>query len=569
MKTLYLNLLFILVVSCQQHFSKENSFVTMCNPINLNYHFVSDGDILRRDAANPCLVLYKDEYYLFMSNGGGYYRSKDMLHWSLISTNLPTEEKAPTVVIIDDCLFFTASGTKSVYKTCHPETGVWEIAYDNLPYQLAEPMLFYDNGKLYLYSGSGNSVPLTGMEIDPHTFLPVGQSIPLIKSCKEKNGWEVAGDYHRWKTLGLWIEGTWMTKYKDKYYLQYASSGIQYTGSNEGVYVSDSPLGPFILAKHNPFAYKPEGFIAGAGNGCVFQDKFGNYWYVGTAVITARCMFERRLSFYPIFFDKDNTLYAYTGMGDYPMILPERKINTPDELFPGWMLLSYNKKTQASSELRGCSSWCAVDETIRTWWSAQSGDKGEYLSIDLGEKCTINAIQINFADQDVDLCIESDSIFYQYYLEESEDGKEWHTFMDKPTRTQRTPHDYIQLDSPLYSRFFRITNVCCSSGKFSVSGFRIFGSSEKTSPKEAEFFRAIRNERDRRDVTLKWTAVEGALGYNIRYGTHPDKLYHNYMVYDDTELMIGSLQTEQTYYFAIDSFNEGGITCGRKVERCL
>ena len=41
------------------------------------------------------------------------------------------------------------------------------------------------------------------------------------------------------------------------------------------------------------------------------------------------------------------------------------------------------------------------------------------------------------------------------------------------------------------------------------------------------------------------------------------------MVYDDTELMIGSLQTEQTYYFAIDSFNEGGITRGRKVERSL
>lgn len=87
---------------------------------------------------------------------------------------------------------------------------------------------------MYLYSGSGNSVPLTGMEIDPHTFLPVGQSISLIKSCKEENGWEVAGDYHGWKTLSLWIEGTWMTKYKDKYYLQYASSGIQYTGSNEG-----------------------------------------------------------------------------------------------------------------------------------------------------------------------------------------------------------------------------------------------------------------------------------------------------------------------------------------------
>ena len=39
-------------------------------------------------------------------------------------------------------------------------------------------------------------------------------------------------------------------------------------------------LGPFVLATHNPFVYKPEGFTKGAGNGCLFQDRYGNDWYM-------------------------------------------------------------------------------------------------------------------------------------------------------------------------------------------------------------------------------------------------------------------------------------------------
>ena len=58
-----------------------------------------------------------------------------------------------------------------------------------------------------------------------------------------------------------------MNKRGGKYYLQYASPGIQFKTSNDGVYVSDTPLGPFVLADHNPLVYRPEGFTTGAGNG--------------------------------------------------------------------------------------------------------------------------------------------------------------------------------------------------------------------------------------------------------------------------------------------------------------
>lgn len=60
-----------------------------------------------------------------------------------------------------------------------------------------------------------------------------------------------------------YIEGAWMDKWDGKYYLQYACPGAQYNVYADGVYIGDSPLGPFTLAKNNPFSYKPGGFLPG------------------------------------------------------------------------------------------------------------------------------------------------------------------------------------------------------------------------------------------------------------------------------------------------------------------
>ena len=70
------------------------------------------------------------------------------------------------------------------------------------------------------------------------------------------------------------------------------------------------------------------------------------------------------------------------------------------------MLLNYNKPVQASSTLGEYSPNNAVDESIKTYWSAATADPGEWIQTDLGKVSTVNAIQINYAGRQVELRIE-------------------------------------------------------------------------------------------------------------------------------------------------------------------
>ena len=295
-----------------------------------------------------------------------------------------------------------------------------------------------------------------------------------------------------------------MTKRNGKYYLQYAGPGTEFKSYSDGVYISDKPLGPFTLATHNPVSYKPEGFAAGAGHGNTFQDKYGNYWHIATMTISVKHMFERRLGLFPTFFDKDGVLHVYTGFGDFPFKIPTKKITSPDELFPGWMLLSYNKPVEVSSELPNHPKAYAADEEIRSFWSAQTGNKGEWISIDLEKESTINAVQINYAENNMKLMGRSPDIYYQYLLEYSSDKKTWKTLADKTQNKIDAPHDYIELKSPVKARYIRLTNYRMPDGTFALAGLRIFGKAGGNLPVEADNFSVIRNPDDKREVRLKW-----------------------------------------------------------------
>jgi len=542
----------------------------VCNPMNLSYRFCLD-EPSRREAADPTIVWFKDRYYLFASKSGGYWHSNDLANWIFIETSqIPTEEYAPTAVAIVDTLYFLASSNakSTVYKSGDPLSGQWQVAVEQLSQPVWDPaFLLDDDQRLYLYWGCSNVNPLYGVEIDyRNNFAFKGEPLSLLKANPEAHGWEVPGDYNTLTGQAPWIEGAWVNKINGKYYFQYAGPGTEYKSYSDGVYVAENPLGPYTLQKHNPFSSKPEGFAAGAGHGSTFSDPYGNWWHIGTMTISVKHMFERRLGLFPVFLDDNGTFYCSTWFGDYPFTIPKKKINSPEELFPGWMLLSYNKTVEVSSEIDSLPARNMTDENIRTYWAAASGNAGENALLDLGENFDVSAVQINFAEHNTKLFGRKEGLKHRYTLECSSDKTNWKTLCDQSEAESDLTHNFISLEEKAVCRYLRITNIEVPGGHFALSGFRVFGLGHGTPPDKVEHLNAIRNSNDRRSITLSWNKSAGAKGYNIRYGVEKDQLYQNYQVYGDTSLTINSLNAESNYWFSIEAFNVNGISTAEEIK---
>jgi uncharacterized protein (DUF736 family) len=277
-------------------------------------------------------------------------------------------------------------------------------------------------------------------------------------------------------------------------------------------------------------------------------------------------MFERRLGLFPAAFDKDGVLRTFTAFGDYPTHMPDHRVDfEKEDLFAGWMLLSFNKKAEASSALENYPVINAFDEDIRTWWSASTGDGGEWLSVELNDNSTVNAIQVNFADNGSNLKPDSRNIFYCYRILASNDKKTWNVIVDNSTNTRDACHDYIELENPVRAKYIRIENVKVPDGKFSVSDLRIFGKRQGMVPGSVNNFTVERNETDTRKAIIKWTKDNLATGYIVNYGTENNKLYSSVMSYNADSLILTGLNKDVTYYFSIDTFNESGIAKGSEI----
>ena len=546
-----------------------NSMRTVCNPMDISYRFQLELPS-RREAADPTVLLFKDTYYLFASKSGGYWYSDDLKDWKFVSTNeIPTEDYAPTAVGIGDTVYFLASSNHgNIYKSADPKSGKWTVAKHSFEISLTDPDFFLDDdNRLYLYWGCSDKTPIYGIELDyKNGFKPIGVPIGLISANTKEHGWEVPGDFNTSYPDAPWIEGAWMNKYDNTYYLQYAGPGTQFKSYSDGVYIAESPLGPFRLAEHNPVACKPEGFVSGAGHGSTFADKYGNFWHVGTITISTKHMFERRLGLFPGFFDCDGTLYIDTRFGDYPMIIPDRRIMNAEEIFLGWMLLSYKKNVTVSSFAEGHSPDLMTDEDIRTYWSAQSGNPNEWSVVDLGELRDVYALQINFAEHLTTVLGRKEGLCYQYIIESSPDKQNWKMLLDKSKNQLDNSHDYTQLEQKVNCRYLRITNKRVADGNFALSGFRVFGKGSGLKPEPVNQLEIDRKPENRRRVKLTWMKSEQATGYNICYGSNKNKLYNNYQVYGDTSVIINNLNVKQAYFFTIRSFNENGITTTKLVK---
>ena len=535
---------------------------TFCNPMNLNYRFMADA-VDAREAADALILTFRGEYYLFASRSGGYWTSPDLRNWTLIVPNevLNIEGYAPAVLAMRDTLWYVGSASSQIYKSGDPKSGVWELGPTMNSY--GDPAWFLDDDdRLYMLHGLSNSTPTWIVEQDPYTFQEIGSEVVVVENQATVHGWERRGDDNLLDEIP-WIEGAWMIKENGKYYYHYAAPGTEWKTYADGIYVADSPLGPYTYADYSPFTFKPTGFICGAGHGSTFRDLEGQYWHIGTMSISVDHMFERRLGLYPVDFDEDGHIHCNTEYGDYPQFYPGEVEDMIDNSFAGMLLLSHKKKVMASSSLANHGPENAVDEEVRTHWSAQTGNADEWFMVDLGEACNIEAIQVNFAEQGTDPAIvrgrdNLDIIYEQYTIETSLDGISWDLLVDKSQSLTDAPHDYVELQQPVNARYVKINNVFVpGNGKFALHGFRIFGNSAIATFTTANNVTVERDAADGRDAIIRWDPVADADGYIIRYGIAPDKLYNNYMVYDSDSVAMHSLNHGVEYYFDVEAFDSG------------
>ena len=541
---------------------------TFANPINIDYRFELDQPS-RREAADPAIVLFGDEYYLFASRSGGYWHSTDMIDWKFVKPEgLPIEAYAPAVMAYNGAIYYTACNI-GLYWTKDPKGGKWE--YIGKPFDVGDPDLFNDDdGRVYLYYGLSYNGGISGMELDPkNEFKPIGQPWPCFRANYAQHGWERRGDDNLGAMSGTqfqegpWLEGSWMTKHAGVYYLQYAAPGTEFSTYSDGVYTATSPRGPFTYAQYSPFSSKPTGFITGAGHSATFADKQGRYWHVVTMRISVKHDFERRLGIFPVAFDADGQMHANMLLGDYPMLTPAERKDDSVDLNAGWMLLSYGKTAQASSSLEGFGPQKAFDEDIRTYWSARSDKPGEWLSVNLGKRARIDAVQVNFAEHEATALGRATELYHQYRLEWSVDGKAWETLADRSANRTDVPHDYIQLAAPVTAQYVRITNVHTpGGGPFGIRDLRIFGSGQGKAPAKAPGFEVHRDTSDGRVATVRWEMLGDAEGYVVRYGIAANKIYENREIRGKKEIVLHDLNAGTPYYFAVDAFNDSGRTLG-------
>lgn len=452
---------------------------TWCNPLplpDIPQGSDVDGFCDYRDAADPTVIWYKEKWILYATTGG-VYESSDYCTWHGCKGLKIPELSAPTV-----CEYrggFLMMGSNSPLYEAQTPFGPFEergmiTGTDGAVFSVRDPMLFADrDGKLYLYWGLGKD-GIYGMELDPEDCTrAAGNPVSLIRYDRD-HVWERFGAWNQNEGLSF-IEGAWMLRREDTYYLIYSACGTNYRTYGWGVYKSSSPLEGFVYQERNPVLLKKYGLVCGTGHGSVVQGPEDTLWAFYTIKVCHDAKYERRIAMDPAGIDENGDLFV-TAVSEIPKWAPGVKRHPGSSDDAGLLPLTWDERVKASSLFGGREASYAVDGSMGTWWQPADEDESPHITVDLRAVYTVSAMRV---------IIKSIGISYQngrvpqafgYLLEGSTESRgPFQTILDGRDNTRELEIDYRTFES-VKARHVRLTITKIPSGiRPGVVDFTVFG----------------------------------------------------------------------------------------------
>ena len=302
-----------------------------------------------------------------------------------------------------------------------------------------DPMIFADEDRLYLYWGLGSAI--LGAELDPdqpNRFLTTPKV--LIRFHPE-NWWERFGAANEDREKGF-IEGSWMKKIGNTYYLIYSCSGTEYFNYAMGAYVGDSPLGNFAPQKETRFPAVGKGLSGAEATGLLWTGLMGPCGVFTPSLCAWTRLWSAVLAWIPSVLTRRGT---YT-LNRVPrsQFAPGVKGNPETCNDAGLIPLTVFKPTLASSYAPGHLPLYGVDETMHTWWQPAQGDEEPSFGVLLQGMYQISAVRILWKDIGLDFDAGIHVGPYQYVVEYSEElaADDWKVLVDARENTTDLTVDY-------------------------------------------------------------------------------------------------------------------------------
>jgi xylan 1,4-beta-xylosidase len=153
------------------------------------------------------------------------------------------------------------------------------------------------------------------------------------------------------------------------------------------------------------------------------------------------------------------------------------------------------------------------------------------------------------------------TVYTQFRVLHSRDGKRWAVLADLSHEQRDRPNAYVELPAPVRTRYVRYEHGHTAGPNLAIGDIRIFGNGDGRPPATPTGL-SVRRDADERNAFVTWSPVPGAVGYNVRWGIKPDKLYLTYQVFADRgmTLELRALNVGQEYYVAVEAFDENGVS---------